>query len=183
MRRSIQLNKDKQHIMVRKRELKKTLNFFSCFNMLVRWVTYKLRLPCKRLKIGARKHLQDWFSTPSLPCYVSPSTPLKTRVVSSLPPVVSAGGRDISFRSLRICAQDFEPCLFFFLFFCFVFFQVILNYHECFGLTIQKFFFIYLFIHSFTRSFNFTFLWIVQLRYINNEFEKQIWKEIIVFNI
>ena len=60
------------------------------------------------------------------------------------------GERDIRFCSLRTYA-----------FRALIFFLVIFNYYEYFGLTIRRLCFIYLFIYL----FNFNFLWVVQLRY------------------
>ena len=136
MRRPHQLDKDKQHILVRKRRADTDYEFFPGSNMLIHWVVYKLRLPFGApSKLGLINFRLLVFNSPSLPyhnCQLSKKKK-KKKTMSHLLTSASTGSTHVH--------KILNPQ---------VFFQLIFNYHKCFGLAIQRLsaLFIYLLIYS-----------------------------------
>ena len=127
--------------------------------MLVCWVVYKLKLPLWNApKIGARKLSFPYIFVAGVQLYVFTLLRLTvnsrkkhtSRLHSS---TCRVRGRNIRFRRLRTCAEDFEPPGFFFASFSITTNDLACLFGDC---------LLYLFIYL----FNFSFLWIVQLCYI-----------------
>ena len=105
------LDKNKQHILVRKRWADTDLKFFPGSNMLVHWVWHPLwGVPeFGACKLSSPYIFMACFLLTSSPYHILPSTLERTQVVPSLSSVVS--GAEIS-TSACTCAWDFETLVF-----------------------------------------------------------------------
>ena len=102
-----QLDKEKQHIIVRK--IDTDLEFFPGFHMLVYWVAYRLIPPLERTpQKWTRKLLPShcWCSTVCLYLIILPSILQKIQVILSLLPVILGTETSASARSVHVYMSD-----------------------------------------------------------------------------
>ena len=157
MRQPSQLDKDKQHIRVRKRWADTYLEFSSGFNMLVRWVAYMLRLPLgASQKLGlVNFRLLTFFMAGVLLSFCTLSRLAVNSRKDTSRPLTSAyhvGSRNIRFCSFHTCTHDprISSLLLSFL--------ITTNAS---ALLFGDFCLLYLIIYLFIHSFNFNFQWAV----------------------